>query len=904
MFAILVSSGGLCLVPGQAVASARGSPSRESAEKLYAAGRLAEAHRAYRFLQTRHPSAADKTWIDFRLADTEWRVQVAKRLPDEAVIDAARESLEAQLRGLSSSGARTRVFAELNESIAELWLERPREGPSWDYPQRARHYLAAARKWWLENPGEPGRNARFLALFWLSQKQMEPQLPVNEMREALSLARSDEERAHLHLLIAMALSGGFQPPVDDVVREYEAGLAIGPTKWRQNLLFSFASFMQYCGKPEAQTSGRIECKPDNDRALALYAELKEDIARHGSTSTYHVDQEIARIAGPVATLVIPGAFLPGEPIDLTLYAKNLSQYELALYELHLPQDLPPPGDPGIDQSQWRVTTPLTGRTPIRAWRQPVADRHFEGSYEKIRLEPLNSGFYVLQVRSDAGESRWPLLVSDISLLLTRIGDRSSLFVTRPRDGSAVVSAEIMMFHKSDSSGWGSTLIGSDHFGLVELPDQTVDSLFVARRNSDVAILKAYPPQKEDEPDAAVYAFTSKSDYRPGDEVAVLFQALKPGRHGTTGTAGELEYDIRIGDAKVSSGAVALDELGAGHVSFKLRDKTAPGIYRIRFPGLARPGSRPEERSLFRVVEMPPSDLRVEVIPSSPFPRPPYGGGLLGALVRVERDGKPVAGAFLEVAIVKRTFAHAVGGRRLDRATQGHWKLSGTTDDSGEAVFSFPAQAWPQCEFEYEIQVTACSPDNARGFGRGRIRAAPFSRLSLDRSVVRSGEKVALRIATFDAEGNPTRFEGVVTGTRRTWTEAWTRPDGTVVRGEGLRRLRAGGVSFPPMTSGGERWKIETPPWNEERVLSLPVDTGVRGVAEVNLAIPAAGRIEIHLQSPRDVATTGTEATLWVVDETTGVWGYQPESLEIHLAKEDRASGRGRLGPHRDPFTGS
>lgn len=903
VFGSLISSGGFSL---RAVAEPAAAPlGLTAAERLYSAGRFAEAHRAYRVLSGGRRRGSVGTWIDFRLADTHWRAEVAKKVPRETVLDSARVSLETMLRALPSLPHDPALVAEINESLADLWLGRPQKGPSWDYPQRARPYLAQARKWWLQNRGAPQRNVRFLRLFWLSQKQWEPYVPVEEKREALLLARSDEERAHLHLLVAAALPRGGPPAIRDVIREYEAGLAIQEKTWRQRLLFAFGQFLRYCGRAEARAGGGFECKPDNDRALVVLTELKRDVAIRklsGSTvSWYDVDQEIAKIAGPVATAWIQGAFLPGEPIEVTLVKKNLTHLELALYPVHLPQGFDP-------EFRWQAKTSLEGRTPIRQWTPDASGPANEEIHEKFPIEPLPAGLYLLHLKSDAGESQSPLLVSGLTLLLTRIGSRSALFVARATDGAAVGDAEVAMFNKTDSSGWVPTQLRSDPRGLVALPDGGPDRLFLATKGDEVAWLNVHAPQPALPPRVEAHAFTSKSSYRPGESVTVSFLARSDTGFVTTSPGASLQYVVLLGQAPVSSGTVPLDEPGRGQVSFPLGEDAAPGVYRIRFPALVDLYSRPEERPLFRVVRKPAGDLLVQVLPSRALASSPYGYAQLGAIVRVEKDGKPVAGSFLELTVLKRIFEPGAVERRLDRVTLAHWRpLTGTTDESGEAVFSFPPQAVPSCNFEYEIEAVACGPGEERGFGRGRVRASvtpTFSRLTLEKSIARPGEAVTLGIATFDSEGNPARAQGFVTGRRRTWTEAWTSPDGKVVRGEELRRMRARAARFPPDEPGGARWKLATQPWSEEKVLSIPVDTGAGGSAAVKVLPTTTGRIELRFESPADArsvspspgfgrtggASSADEATLWVVDDSTTASGYQPESLEIQLSRETARPG--------------
>src|SRR5438067_12806601 len=67
---------------------------KTEAEKLYAEGSFALAHDAYAKAGSIKLPTAEKRWLEFRLADTQWRSQAATQTSDTTKLDEARKQLE------------------------------------------------------------------------------------------------------------------------------------------------------------------------------------------------------------------------------------------------------------------------------------------------------------------------------------------------------------------------------------------------------------------------------------------------------------------------------------------------------------------------------------------------------------------------------------------------------------------------------------------------------------------------------------------------------------------------------------------------------------------------------------------------------------------------------------------
>src|SRR5690349_16004926 len=74
---------------------------KADAEKLYTDGSFARAHDLYASVNRTNLPAAEQRWVQFRLADTQWRSQAATQTADTTRLDAARHELEVMVRDIS-----------------------------------------------------------------------------------------------------------------------------------------------------------------------------------------------------------------------------------------------------------------------------------------------------------------------------------------------------------------------------------------------------------------------------------------------------------------------------------------------------------------------------------------------------------------------------------------------------------------------------------------------------------------------------------------------------------------------------------------------------------------------------------------------------------------------------------
>src|SRR2546421_9613748 len=117
---------------------------KTDAEKLYAEGSFALAHDAYAKAGSLDLPIAEERWLKFRLGDTQWRSQAATQSADTTKLDDARKQLEGLIRDISRVEDHDRVWAEVQESLADyFWTRRNNNNWSEAWP----HYQSAL-DWW------------------------------------------------------------------------------------------------------------------------------------------------------------------------------------------------------------------------------------------------------------------------------------------------------------------------------------------------------------------------------------------------------------------------------------------------------------------------------------------------------------------------------------------------------------------------------------------------------------------------------------------------------------------------------------------------------------------------------------------------------------------------------------
>jgi len=169
--------------------------------------------------------------VKFRSADTQWRSEAARRGVNKASVEEARHLLEALIADIKRVEDRDDVWAEAHASLGDLTQDM---GGIMQYVEGVPHYQEAFE--WLSaaHNGEPVPELFLAIVMRMTQPQGVPPhqsgygnmadfLPVEMLDKGIAIASADEEKSHLHYLIANKLLDHYgdvgQHPADESSRD-------------------------------------------------------------------------------------------------------------------------------------------------------------------------------------------------------------------------------------------------------------------------------------------------------------------------------------------------------------------------------------------------------------------------------------------------------------------------------------------------------------------------------------------------------------------------------------------------------------------------------------------------------------------------------------------------------------
>ena len=326
---------------------------KAEAEALYADGSYALAQRLYEEADALELDAFESRWVDFRLADTRWRSAAASGNPDSTELDRAEAALEELATAVGRAEERDRVWAEVQESLADFHWDRQRgsdRGTAWE------HYRAAL-DWWAGSPEIELARARYLGMVWRMARPawfrdhwnygyygnwIEEEILAN----ALAVAREPGDRARVHLLLAESLARSAEPEKRvRVAGEYRAVLELGAeTPWYDDALYRLGVWMAEQGEYELSEEGDWSHEADYVEAVALLRRLLEEF-EEGETRWYdNASDRVKKLTEPSVALQVSHAFLPDSVLQYSLRWRNAERVELALYPTCLLYTSPSPRD--------------------------------------------------------------------------------------------------------------------------------------------------------------------------------------------------------------------------------------------------------------------------------------------------------------------------------------------------------------------------------------------------------------------------------------------------------------------------------------------------------------------------------------------------------------------------------
>jgi len=576
---------------------------KTQAETLYAQGSYARAREIYQSIQVTNLSALEQRWVEFRLADTQWRSAAGTHRADTSDLDQARTALDRMVRDVSRTEDQDRIWAGIQESLGDFWWTQ-RTRRDWN---RAWPHYERALDWWAGQSELDLARARYLSIVWRCARppEVEPYyrygwrgnyLPLSVLQNALRISVSDDDRARAHYLIASTLEqqGGTWEQQARVADEYEAALSLGrKTDWYDDALFNYAQWMEQRGRFVSVDNG-YRTEPDYRKALELFRQLVREFDKGQTRYFEQARQHIRNITSPQLGVSVANIFLPDSEIQFHLNWRNLMSVDLALVPVDLTRDVDP-GDPGDSRRRdWLSSIDLENRKPVKAWRFDTGD---EGAHEPgaefVRLEEkLKPGAYVLSARGGGESARDLVLVTDAALVLKTSAQQALVYVCDALSGAPLADSEITLSARwNQDRQWHKRRLemrsDPDGLALFELPgDARSLELFVAAGHKDRQAFSAGNAWRNASgPDGwKIYAYTDRPAYRPGETVHWKFTARRIA-DSLYSTPSGAKVDYEITDArgtKVASDTVSLNSFGSAWGTLDVTDQMPLGEYQMTF----------------------------------------------------------------------------------------------------------------------------------------------------------------------------------------------------------------------------------------------------------------------------------------------------------------------------------
>jgi uncharacterized protein YfaS (alpha-2-macroglobulin family)/tetratricopeptide (TPR) repeat protein len=922
---------------------------KAEAETQYAQGSYARANETYARVDKSKLNAAELRWVEFRLADTQWRAQNASETSDNTKFEQAQKQLEELIRVVDKAEDRDLVWAEAHESLGDFFWSR-RGSLNWTvgWP----HYQQALDWWAGQRELDRARDRYLKIVFKASHPTNQDEyyvytyygnyIPLDILENALKISTTANDKAHLHYLIAMTMrstGAGSLSMIQRVPDEFEEALSGGrQTEWYDDALYHYAEWMSNAGTLRPVDEGEWQQRPDYAKALELFRRIVREFAKG---ETRYFDQALAQIKGitePTIGIGVGNVFLPGSEIQFALNARNVRRVDFALYKFDMARDVRFSSRTDADEGDaegesWVQRLPTNGPS-FKSWSKDIDDGEPHQPFSGQLRVPgqLPAGAYLLEAKSGSLSSREIVLVTDATLVIKTSVRQGLVFFADAISGAPIPNANVVLWEQYyvDNNKWhwrrSTQTTNSDglaHFAL-RSPGNSSNLFATASVNDRQAysMANAYAQALQD--GWRIYAFTDRPAYRPTETMQWKFIARRQGNGVYTTPANQVvEYQITDPrGTKVKEGTATLNAFGSAWGSLELSADWPLGEYQVQFWDQGRVHGIGGAR-LFRLEEYKLPEFKVAV-------KTPEENGRKKAFrsgekveVEVQADyyfGGPVSNAAVEVVVYQNPFYHYWFPRRdypwyYDDLQQQRWRYYGgrgpeikretiKTDSTGKAKLSFdtPRENYNQ-DYQFTIEARVVDSSRREIVAQDTVRVTHQRYYVYPRpaqNIYRPKDKVTVDIKAIDANEQPIQTEGRVKVTRDYWWEVWLDPRGREVQGEELKQLRQRSDVFPPAPPRGTRpWQLKFRGYQHEDIVTQTVTTDAEGEAQLSFTPEKEGYYRVAWQSSqgadpkrdRFLPPIKAEAYVWVATNATTELGYRHGGLELIVDKDTFRAGQ-------------
>ncbi|HWB19136.1 MAG TPA: MG2 domain-containing protein, partial [Phycisphaerales bacterium] len=937
LFVVLCAAG---LLRGESPAPTRSDSQYESlkdqAEKQYADGNYSRAKSTYENATKLELSVTDSRWVTFRIADCQWRADAETQNSDTTQIEEAQRQLENVIREYTKVEDRDIVWVSAEESLGDFWWSRSRSqnwGSAWPYYQAALDYWAgsadldAARERYLNIVWKAAEPAWMLAnnyQYWWHQ------LPIEVCDNAVKIAKSDEEKSHAHYLTAIYLrqQGGSMQSQQRIGKELESVIALGKkARWMDDALFMYAQYMESTGNATFDDKNGWQWKPDYVKALELYRRIMNDYQKGETPYFDQAKARIENITGPAVSVHVSNFFLPDSEIQYYLTWRNVPRVDLTLYAVDLSRDVK---YPAATQSleQWIDYVDLSTAEKVRTWTKDTGDdgTHVPGNSQEELKEKLPMGAYVLVAQAGDKSERACVLVSNASLIVKAVNDKTLVFYTDAVSGAPIAGAQVQVtqtrWNNQQQLSQAATKT-TDAQGLClfepgdfpSLPKNMYGQYYVGakmegRQAFAVSSMQMYSAGHEP---WKIYAFTDRPAYRPEDTVHwKLFARQWTSAGFVTPKDAVIEYQINDPQgAKLKEGTAELNAYGSAWGEFELSKSSPLGAYQVTFWNAGKK-QHIGSATLFRTEEYKLPEYQVTVKPPMDEGKPK--AYLLGETVQLDIHGEyyfggPVANATVEVVVKQRPYYQWWRPTREypwvydEQNPYRYWYGGGQvvkqetlhTDAQGNASLSLETDANASQDQEYDVEARMVDASRREITANGIVRVGKQTysvHPQPEHTLYKPGDKATVQYTTIDINDQPVSVEGTVRVTREVYSEVWVDPNGRDVTGSELWNLKSAGI-FPPAPPRPDMpaWRMKSAGYTSEEILTQTVKTDDKGEGELVFTPQQEGYYKVSWVSrDRNMMPITADTWVWVVTNDTTALAYRTNGLDIIVDKDTFRSG--------------
>ncbi|MFN2512222.1 MAG: MG2 domain-containing protein [Pyrinomonadaceae bacterium] len=659
---------------------------KADAESYHVQGSYARAHELYTKVQKTGLGPNEVRWVDFRLADTSWRAQAATETADTTKYEQAQKQLEELIRSHEKEDDRDLVWAEAHESLGDFfWTRRNQMNWHLAWP----HYHPAL-DWWAGQRDLDRARDRYLKIVFKASEPPRPDqhyyytyygnyIPLDVLENALKISRSENDKVHLHFLIAMTMrSTGDWESRQRVPEEFEAALKGGKqTTWYDDALFYYAEWLNNNGLSRQLEDGQWQQEVDYVKALELYRRVTTEFVKGETRYFDQAEQLIKNITTPTISIGVSNVFLPGSELQFGLNARNVRRVDFALYRVDLPRDVrftrisdEYEGEAEDNNQNWIQKLQVGGKVAVKNWSRDLSHKgDYKPISEQVRIDgQLPVGAYLLEARSGSLIVRDLVLVTDASLVLKTSPKQALIYFSHALTGAPIPHADVALwenYYQNSKSLWRKLRQTTNSDGLATFALKAAEGrgiLFASAADKErQAFAAGYANQHSTAGGWRIYAFTDRPAYRPKETVQWKFIARRQDSGVYSTPADQLiEYEIHDPrGTKVSEGKATLNTFGSAWGSLELGEQLPLGEYNIQFWDQGRKNGI-GSATLFRLEEYKLPEFKVAV-------RTPEQDGKKKAFrlgekveVNIQADyyfGGPVSNASVEVVVYQKPFYH-------------------------------------------------------------------------------------------------------------------------------------------------------------------------------------------------------------------------------------------------------